>query len=133
MYWSRWGCTLESELTSASDPSVLAAFMVERQKNKWLMYSDMEIYVRKSIRTCPGKHIGEACFDIANISVYQQRQGTFTNWFNNTIAALPGMGYNLVYVESVINDHLCAHLRKCGLIEASTSYDVNFFLPIGLS
>ena len=88
---------------------LLLQFLQSSVRNQWLTTSKFRVYVRK------GKHLisGELqdCLDLANVEVYHafRRQGIFKDLL---LVCQQNNPFPILYIENVINDELCEHLRS---------------------
>lgn len=92
--------------------SLIDKFIVSGNRNEWLIDNYTQLYIRVSHRMIgqPGNQLTKM-IDIANIEVMPQHRsrGIFTN------IRLHVESFNLpVYIESVLNDKLAAHLLTVG-------------------
>ena len=101
-------------------------FIESNRRNAWLYYDDKEVYVRRGIHRHPGLACTLNCFDIANITVHEPGQGTFSRWFDALKPILQAVGFDAIYIENVC-PRFADHLYRKGLYEARTNYDVSFF------
>jgi hypothetical protein len=88
----------------------LKNFLSSRNRNKWLCGRRVSVYVRK------GKHLGpdgtiHEYLDLANIHVDErfQHKGIFKEFLNSCQELTP---YDGVFIESVLNEGLRAHLKR---------------------
>lgn len=109
---------------------LLQAFLAGPQRNDWITFPNLTVYLRKSRRLHPTSREVIKCFDIANVSTTVQGQGIFTAWLAMVQAELQGLDFDAIYVESVQTDQFADHFRKLGWVESSGKYDINFFLML---
>ena len=87
-----------------SDLEKVQDFISGHQKNAWLDFGPMEIYVRKSTRSFRETGI-VYCFDIANINIIdaEQGKGRFTGFLTSMKDIARKNGFDVIFIESVIN------------------------------
>lgn len=76
---------------------------------KWLRDDKMQVYVRRGMHIVGGK--ASVCFDIANVEVYKQKQGTWTAFLWQAHEMNP---WDCTFVECVLNPILASWLLKNG-------------------
>jgi hypothetical protein len=88
----------------------LKAFLSSHSRNQWLRGRHVSAYIRK------GHHLGpdgklHTYLDLASMEVDKEfwHKGIFTEFLNSCQELTP---YDGVFCESVLNEGLCAHLRR---------------------
>lgn len=89
---------------------------------EWLSDDKMQVYVRKGHHLIDGKM--RDCLDVANVEVYEQQQGTWTDFIFKAHDMNP---WDCTYVECVHNPVLAAWLLKNGFLPTPTME--SFYLP----
>ena len=104
----------------------LAEFIADAEgkfgQSKWLSDDLMEVYVRRGMHSIEGKQ--RICLDIANVNVYKQQQGTWTDFLWKAHELNP---WDCTFVECVHNEHLVASLLRSGFMPTPTME--SFYLP----
>ena len=104
------------------DHKTIIDFIDSKQRNAWLNFGEMEVYVRKSVRSFQGIEGTFLCFDVANINVIESAQGKgkFTRFFDDLIKIANEHDFEVIFIESVINEKFAESLKnKQGFIEIS--------------
>jgi hypothetical protein len=104
------------------DKQVIIDFINSPQRNAWLNFGEMEVYVRKAVRYFSGIEGTIWCFDVANINIIETEQGKgkFTKFFDDLIKIVDEHDFEAIFIESVINEKFAESLRnKKGFIEIS--------------
>lgn len=87
-------------------------FMNDNIRNQWIVIDGFKMYVRKSKRYYNDEFLD--CFDIANMEAQQRSTGLFTEILTLLLETYPRTNF---FVESILNPHLPAFLKKYGFIE----------------
>lgn len=95
--------------------SEIKAFLNSKQRNSWLHFTVMNVYVRKGIHRVFGET--RATFDIANITVREEVQNN--GYFTLFTSIVEEFDFP-VYVENVYDEWLVQSLCKRGFTIAST-------------
>jgi hypothetical protein len=102
-----------------------------RVMNEWLDDDKMQVYVRKGIHMIDGKV--RTCLDVANVEVYVQQEGTWTDFIWKAHGMNP---WDCTYIECVHNPVLAAWLLKNGFLPTTTTLNSfyvsgheSFYLP----
>ena len=104
------------------DKQTIIDFINGSVRNAWLNFNEMEVYVRKSVRSFPSIERTIWCFDVANINVIESAQGKgkFTKFFDDLIKIANEHDFEAIFIESVINEKFAESLKnKPGFIEIS--------------
>jgi hypothetical protein len=90
--------------------------------NCWLSGSDMQVYVRKSMRFLDGKQY--VMLDIGNVEVRKKGKGKFTKFLQEAEGLNPWHG---VYVENVFMPRFQVFFLKQGYIQATKEFAPSFY------
>ena len=92
-------------------PLNLDRFVESTFRNAWIQEKNIRIYVRRSQRFIDDKAI--PCLDIGSVEVDENKwgQGIFTKFLNRFEAEAKKLK-RAVFIESVINERLLAHLKN---------------------
>lgn len=106
----------------------LADFITESEgklaQSRWLEDDKMRVYVRRGMHSIEGKP--RICLDIANVTVHEEQQGTWTDFCWKAQEMNP---WDCLYVECVHNEHLATWLLRNGFLPTSMTLMESFYLP----
>jgi hypothetical protein len=104
----------------------LAEFVADAEgklaQSKWLEDNKMRVYVRRGFHNLDGKP--RICLDIANVTVFEEQQGTWTEFAAKAHEMNP---WDCTFVECVHNEHLASWLLRSGF--TPTEAMESFYLP----
>ena len=89
---------------------------------EWLHAPELKVYVRKGNRYVEGKKLRS--LEIANIDVYKQGRGTFTDFFHFALSVCP---YPLLIVECVQTEQFCHFFTRQGIPQMPDSLPPTFY------
>ena len=98
----------------------VTAFLRSQGRNAWLFYGHLEVYVRRSSRQVPPKHVVVSTFDVANVSSTIPGNGVFTRWLDELLPLLTASGFDVVRIENVQTDRFADYFRKRGWAETNS-------------
>ncbi len=88
---------------------------------EWLYAPELQVYLRKGNRYINAQRI--KVLEIANVEVYDQGKGIFTDFFRFAVSVCPYQG---VLIESVQTERFCRFFRRQGLIELPNALPPSF-------
>ena len=111
----------------------LEQFLESDLRNAWIKFECIQIYVRKSQRINLHKHNRKTpavpVFDIANMSASITGTGAFTKFLHHLENLLKSTKFQTIFIENLMNDRLCAFLKRdFNFIEAN-SINTEALLP----
>lgn len=104
--------TENMEYTRGKLESEIDKFLESKYRNVWLIADPVRVYVRKSQRLLDGKNVKS--FDMANVEVDPEywRRGCMKMTIETILRKSAENGFDIVYVESVLNKHVSEYLRS---------------------
>jgi hypothetical protein len=108
----------------------LREFLSYTVRNSWINFKGFHIYVRKGFHNVDGQVM--LCFDIAHITQELEKnrgKGHFWNLITHLETTLPPE-YEIIFVESVINDLLALSLLKHDFTQVPKSFPPSFYKRI---
>jgi hypothetical protein len=90
----------------------LKHFLDSKDRNGWLQYGTLHVYVRKSRRRIEGESL-QPCLDIATAECKTPGQGGFSNFLAHAIALCP---FEYIYIENVLEERFQQFFLKHGFI-----------------
>lgn len=97
-------------------------------KNKWLIGTKLQAYVRKGIHSLNEYGI-RTTVDIANIEVKEEyrNQGTFTKWLQTIEHQARLFGYDFIYIENVMSPRFRRFFMNHGYTKINRGEDFSYF------
>ena len=100
-----------------------SGFLASNQRNTWLNFPHMDVYLRKAKQLCGDAGL-QHCLDIANVSVElsYQNTGIFTKFLTEVEDSSLLPHYSCVRIENVLTDRFAGFFIKRGytLLEGLT-------------
>jgi hypothetical protein len=109
----------------------IRAFNSSAARNTWIVHKNIKVYVRKGQRRLPNTTGFQLTFDVANIEVMAEKgKGVFTEWLGIAEHQARLLGYDAVFVESILEERLIPFLERRGYKHMPGSIPPSMYLLI---
>ena len=109
---------------------ILTEFLAGRQRNQWLRFSGISIYLRRSRGRCLGKGVfSTKVLDLANMEATKPGDGSWTK-FIGSLKDYPDLQetFEYLFVENVLTEKFASWFRARGWIEIGESICPSFYI-----
>lgn len=108
----------------------IRAFNRSAMRNSWIQHSDIRVYIRKGQRRLPTTTGFQVTLDVANIQTKWHGKGIFTTWLTAAEEEAKKLGFDAVFVESILEERLIPFLERRGYKDMPGSIPPSMYLMV---